>query len=157
MLLKFGTPGDYPITTVGMKYPLSLVFAEGGKINRVVKANPGIDNIFGNGPVDMVLEINPNEAKGMRAGQNLELIGEKTDDGKVKMAEGGLEPKGTAHVLDENGRVQMNLKGGERIFSRKSTARMFELARKKEYKKLAKFVFDELDRQDSRPEEYADN
>jgi len=157
MLLSFGMSGDHPITMKGMKYPLALIFADGGKINRVVRAEPEEDEIYGNGPVDSVLEINPEEAKGLRAGMKMELLGEKKEDGTVEMVDGGIKPEGVAHVLDEDGKVQMNLKGGERIFSRKATARMFELARKGDYKKLAKYVFDELDRQDSRPEEYANN
>ena len=157
LLLQFEEEGDYPITMKGMKYPLTLIFAKGGRINRVLNADPEEDNLRGFGPVDMVLEINPKDAEGIKPGHEMEIVGEKKEDGTVEMAEGGLQPKGAAHVLDENGKVQMNLKGGERIFSRKATSQMFELAKKGDYKKLAKFVFDELDRQDSRPEEYAKN
>jgi len=157
LLLQFEDEGDYPITMKGMKYPLTLIFSKGGKINRVLRAEPEEDNIKGFGPIDAVLEINPKDASGIKPGQDMEIIGEKKTDGTVEMTDGGLTPKGAAHVLDENGNVQMNIKGGERIFSRKATSRMFELAKKGDYKKLAKFVFDELDNQDSRPEEYAKN
>ena len=157
MVLKFEESGEHPITMVGMKYPLTLIFSNGGKINRVVHAEPGMDNILGKGPVDLVLEINKGEAKGLRPGQSIELIGEKKKDGTVELADGGLTPKGAAHVLDEDGNVQMNLKGGERIYSRKATARMFDLAKRGEDIKLAKHVLNETKAQDNRPAEYAKN
>jgi uncharacterized membrane protein (UPF0127 family) len=157
MLLSFEKPGNYSITTVGMNYPLSLIFAKGGRINRVAAADPGIESITGLGPVDTVLEINKDEAYDIKPGQVLEIIGEKKEDGTVELADGGLAPKGVAHVLDENGKVQMNLAGGERIFSRKATAKMFDLAKKGDFKKLGKFVIDELDKQDNNPPEYANN
>jgi uncharacterized membrane protein (UPF0127 family) len=157
MLLSFSEPGDHPITMVGMNYPLTLVFANGGKINRVVYAEPGDDGIRGVGSVDSVLEINQEDAYGIYPGQDLKFIGEKNEDGTVEVAGAGLDPKGVAHVLDEDGNVQMNLAGGERIFSRKATERMFDLAKKGDYKKLGKFVIDELDRQDGRKPEYAKN
>ncbi len=73
------------------------------------------------------------------------------------MAEGGLAAKGERHVLDEDGKNQMNLKGGERIFSRKATNRMFDLAKKGDAKKLGKFLINEITAQDSRPTEYSKN
>jgi len=157
MLLSFDRPGEYPITMKGMDYPLTLIFANGGKVNRVITAKPDEDNIFGVGLVDSVLEVNPSDVKGISPGQTMEILGEKKADGTVEMAEGGLTPKGAAHVLDEDGKVQMNLKGGERIFSRKATSRMFELAKKGEFKKLGKYAIDEITNQDERPEEYAKN
>lgn len=51
----------------------------------------------------------------------------------------------------------MNLLGGERIFSRIATNKMFALAKDKEYKKLGKFIVDEIEKQDTRPAEYAAN
>lgn len=59
-------------------------------------------------------------------------------------------------VLDENGNIQMELEGGERIFSRKDTRVLIRLANKayktknvSDYKKLGKKLFQFLDVQES--------
>lgn len=64
-------------------------------------------------------------------------------------------------VLDENGDVQMKLKGGERIFSRICTKKIIKQAIKayrdetdQDFKKLGKIVFNELDAQDGRDPQY---
>jgi uncharacterized membrane protein (UPF0127 family) len=66
-------------------------------------------------------------------------------------------------VIDERGKVQMELKGGERIFSRKNTKTMIALAKRaykskleSDYKKLGKKVFEYLDIQDGRDPDYVE-
>lgn len=71
-------------------------------------------------------------------------------------------------VLDEEGNVQMELSGGERIFSRIATRKFIRLAVKawknkqdesvfnKYCKKLGKALFDELTAQDNRDPEYVE-
>jgi len=156
LVLKFEEAYDVPITMADMKYPLDIIFSNGGKIGKIVTAQPG-DEVMAGIPSDLILEINAGEADGIKVGDVLEMIGEKKPDGTVEMADGGLAPKGERFVLDENGKNQMNLLGNERIFSRKATRRIFELANKKEFKKLGKFLIDEVRRQDNRPAEYAAN
>lgn len=64
-------------------------------------------------------------------------------------------------VLDENGNIQMELEGGERIFSRKDTRVLIRLANKayktkdiSDYKKLGKKLFQFLDVQESNSPQY---
>jgi hypothetical protein len=66
-------------------------------------------------------------------------------------------------VLDENGNVQMELEGGERIFSRKNTRVLIKFALKanktkqdKDYKNLGKKIFKFLDVQENNNPEYVE-
>ena len=156
-VMQFDSEEDIPITMEAMKYPLDVIFANGGKITKVVTANPGDVDIRSGSLSDLILELNTGEGSDFKPGDEIKLIGEKLEDGTVEMAEGGLAAKGERHVLDEDGKNQMNLKGGERIFSRKATNRMFDLAKKGDAKKLGKFLINEITAQDSRPTEYSKN
>ena len=69
--------------------------------------------------------------------------------------------KNKMFVLDENGNIQMELEGGERIFSRKDTRVLIRLANKayktkdiSDYKKLGKKLFQFLDVQESNSPQY---
>jgi len=64
-------------------------------------------------------------------------------------------------VLAPDGSTQMNLKGGERIVSRKETKVLIRQAKKaydsksdSDYKRLGKYMFKVLNKQDSRDPEY---
>jgi hypothetical protein len=66
-------------------------------------------------------------------------------------------------VLDENGDVQMELDGGERIFSRKNTKVLIKFALKayktkqdKDYKTVGKKLFKFLDIQENNNPEYVE-
>jgi len=156
--MKFNPAANIPITMKGMKFPIDIIFTLKGKVTKVVTALPanGIDIVIGK-PSDLIIEVNAGEAAGIKPGNSVEFIGIKNDDGTVEMAEGGITVIGKRQVLDENGKNQMNLKGGERIFSRISTRKIFELAKAKDFKKLGKFVIDEVIKQNERPVEYAAN
>jgi len=145
-----------PITMANMNFPIDIIFSLKGKVTKVVSANPG-DEININKPSDIIVEVNLGEASDIKRGESISLVGEKNEDGTVEMADGGIQPVGSRYVLDENGKNQMNLKGGERIFSRISTKRMFELAKEKKYKTLGRYMYNEVKAQDNRPTEYADN
>lgn len=65
------------------------------------------------------------------------------------------------YIYGSNGEVQGTLQGGERIFSRKSTKVIIRKAKRayvskldKDYKALGRYVFNEMDAQDSRKPEY---
>lgn len=102
-----------------------------------------------------VLEVNPKS--GIEPGDLLELEFEEDKDEEEKVKHSKLL------VLDSDGDVQMQLNGGERIFSRISTRKLITLALKafksddeKDYKKLGKSVIKEIMAQDSRPAEYVE-
>ena len=70
-------------------------------------------------------------------------------------------PKNELLVLNSDGSVQFTLKGQERIFSRISSRVIIRKAKKAyrtqsdtDFKSLGRYVFNELTRQDNRPEEF---
>lgn len=105
-----------------------------------------------------VIELNANS--GVKEGDEVDL----DDDEDIN----DFKSKSKMLVLDENGEVQMELEGGERIFSRIATKKFIKLAIKawknkknpelfdKICKKLGKALFLELDGQTSRDPEYVE-
>ena len=162
-LLTFDPPEDVPITMVGVNIPLGLIFAAEGMVHSLSTAAPNQEgDIIAGRPSDMVLEINAEEMEGLRVANKIELVGVKEEGGTIKYTDGAVKAEGgSLHLLDEDGKVQKNLKGEERVFSRKDTKRLVELAGRakksgedKDYIKLgAKFV-EIINRQDTQKPEY---
>lgn len=103
-------------------------------------------------PAKYVLEVNANS--NIKKGDELDF-----DD--FTEEEKQIAEKSKMLVLDENGDVQMKLFSGERIFSRiktrqivKQAIKAYKLDDDKEYIKLGKIVFKELDAQDNREAQY---
>ncbi len=155
--MEFDGDMSIPIIMENMSYPLDIIFSINGKVTKVVTAQAGAEPVVIKKSSDLIVEVNAGEAKGIKPKDDIGFIGTKNEDGTVEMAEGGIEVVGGRQVLDEDGKNQMNLEGGERIFSRVSTKRMYELAKAKEYKKLGRYVIKEIWKQDERPVEYSDN
>jgi uncharacterized membrane protein (UPF0127 family) len=71
------------------------------------------------------------------------------------LKEGGRTPeKGTVQLLDEEGKVVLNLGKKTRVFSREHTSTLLELSGKKDDEELAEFMMKVLDKQDSQEQEY---
>lgn len=132
--------------------PLDIIFID--EDEEVISVHQGIpedttpiteDNVL------YVLEVNVNS--GIKEGDELDI----EDDESTPML-----------VLAPDGSTQMELKGGERIFSRKSTKVMIKKAKKakalegdpKKYeaacKALGKYLFKEIKAQDTREPEYVE-
>lgn len=125
-------------------------------VNKVSEGNPNDDT-----PIKMqgkyVIEINANS--GVKEGDEVDLDDEDVDN---------FKSSSKMLVLNENGEVQMELEGGERIFSRIATRKFIKLAIKawknkknsevfdKMCKKLGKALFLELDAQTNRDPEYVE-
>jgi len=112
----------------------------------VQKGIPNDENLVEENDVWYVLEVNQNS--GIKSGDELEFINDKKVKEKMQ-------------VLASDGTTQMELDGSERIFSRKSTKVLISKAKKADilktegsYKSLGKYMFKELDAQDSRSPEY---
>jgi uncharacterized membrane protein (UPF0127 family) len=163
-LLVFDEPEDVPITMAEMNFPLDLVFINEGKVHTIRTAQPGEESIVTGKPSDMVLEINAGEGNGIKAGNDASLIGVKEKGGQIKYVPGDIEPEpGKLHLLDDEGKVQMNLRGNERVFSRKDTKRIVALSEAataseddKDYKKLGRYFVKVINRQDSQEPEYVE-
>jgi hypothetical protein len=127
------------------KIPLDIIFIdEDLKVISIKEGIPYSTNFITEKNVLYVLELNKNP--GIEKGDEIEFSPEMSQ--KMK-------------VLKEDGSIQMELEGGERIFSRPNTKTLVKFAKKayatrqdKDYKALGKRVFKFLDIQDSNEPEY---
>lgn len=125
-------------------FPLDMIFMDDEfKVLDVKRGNPEDDKI--EGIASYVLEVNADS--GIKPGDEADL---EDDDEDYVMK-----------VLAPDSSVQMALKGGERIVSRKETLILIKKALKanaskedKDYKALGKYIFKVLKGQDSRKPEY---
>jgi|ERR1035437_2353302 uncharacterized membrane protein (UPF0127 family) len=107
---------------------------------------PNSENLMTEQDVKFVLELN--RGSDVKVGDELEFPDDKESTSKML-------------VLDENGDTQMELDGGERIFSRPNTKTLIKMANKaylskkdSDYKALGTKVFKFLEIQDSNKAEY---
>jgi len=128
LVLKYDVPTSMTVTMRGMNFPLELIFIKDYKVIAIKKAKTWDPDIDIGEPVDMVLEINLGDKGSIKVGNEVSWVGEKIDKDTIIMAEGGIIPEGELHVLDENGKVQMNVKGNERVFSRIHTKQLHNLS-----------------------------
>jgi hypothetical protein len=77
------------------------------------------------------------------------------------MVEGGLVPEGELHVLDEDGKIQMNVAGNERVFSRIHTKQLYNLAVKAQeptdYRRLGRAMVRMITRQNTQKPQFSKN
>ena len=135
--------------------PLDIIFVDSEK--KVISVQLGqpldLNPIACKSDSGIIYVIEVNQNSGIKEG-DLVSSGINTDE---------LDPN-KLHVLNEDGTVQASIDSGSRIFSRHSTSIMIKKAKKAfesktdvDYKDLGRYVFGELNRQDSRPEEFIDN
>jgi hypothetical protein len=128
--------------------PLDIVFInEELEVIAVHQGVPHSEELMTEQDVAYVLEVNVNSD--IKKGDELEFSPEKKVDNK-KM-----------HVLDADGNSQMELEGGERIFSRPNSKTLIKFAKKaastqndNDYKALGKRVFKFLETQEQNTPEY---
>ena len=165
VLLVMEQAEDVPITMQDMLFPIDIVFVAGDQVAGVKRGRVGRkDDIRMGVPVTHVLEVNAGEANGVKKGAEAGLIGIKEEGGTIKYLAGDVPPEaGKLHLLDEDGKVQKNLEGDERVFSRKDTAKLIKLSKKaretedeKDFEKLGAAFVKMINDQDSREPEYAE-
>ena len=130
------------------KIPLDIIFInEDMTVLSVQQGIPESEDFITENNVNFVLEVNKNS--GIKQGDELEFSSNK----KIKANK--------MHVLDSNGNTQMELDGGERIFSRDHTKTLIKFAKKADimdnhngYKALGKRIFKFLQVQNDTPEEF---
>jgi len=107
-----------------------------------------------------VLEVK--QGSGIRVGDDVDLS--NIEDDVDELEDSKVEDSDTVmSVLDSDGSSQMDLKGGERIFSRKHTKVLARLAKRahkskseKDYKTLGRKVFNYLRIQNEKDDDYVD-
>lgn len=129
-------------------FPLDMIFMDDEfKVLDVKRGNPEDDKI--EGIASYVLEVNADS--GIKPGDEADLDDDDNENYVMK-------------VLSPDGSVQMHLKGGERIVSRRETLILIKKALKaneskedKDYKALGKYIFKVLKGQDNREPEYVES
>ena len=151
--------GQVAFTMEDMSYDLDLIFInEDDEVYDVQYGKAGSkDPIISTGEdtVKYVLEVNPNS--GIKVGDELEFTDcpdcEEVDEEEVNKM----------YVIGPDGQPQMELVGGERIFSRDNTKTLIRLAKRakksksdSDYQKLGRKMFKYLNIQDNRDPEFVD-
>lgn len=132
--------------------PLDIIFVdENNTVTSVKQGEPNSEEYISEDNVKYVIELNANS--GIKSGDKV-VFEDYTE------IINGLDVN-KMYVIGEDGKPQMELFGGERIFSIPSTKIIIKKAKKayKEktdsaYRSLGKYVFKEMNAQDSRGKEY---
>ena len=148
MLFVFDESDEISFWMKDTEIPLDIIFIDEDMI--VLSVHQGVplsDELITEQEVAFVLEVNQNS--GIEQGDELEFSPEK------KLNSDKMQ------VLDADGNTQMELEGGERIFSRKHTKTLIKFAKKafttqndNDYKTLGKRVFKFLQEQSDASPEY---
>lgn len=152
MLFIYDTPQEVGFWMKDTLIPLDIVFINDEE--EVISVHQGIPNDETPIIEDNVLYVLEVPAgSGIKTGDEIEFEDE----------ENSKPLNNKMLVLNENGEVQMELEGGERIFSRKNTKVLIKFALKadktkqdKDYKNLGKKIFKFLDIQESNNPEYVE-
>lgn len=153
MLFIFDEGSDVSMTMEDTPIPLDQIFMDDeGTVLKVVTREPDDDALVSYRNTTYVLELNAHS--GVHKGDEMEFL----DDEKNQ-----TNTHSKMLVLDENGEVQMELEGGERIFSRPNTKVLVKLAKRafstksdSDYKRLGKKLFQFLTTQDSNEPQYVE-
>ena len=147
ILFFFEEPQEVSMWMKDTLIPLDIIFInEDNEVVKVAQGEPNDETPIIAQDTLYVLEINRNS--GVKEGDELEI----QDEGPVMK------------VLAQDGSSQMDLWGGERIFSRKNTVVLIRKAKKaaltnsdKDIKALGRYMFKCIKGQDERPNEYVKN
>lgn len=146
MLFIFDNPQTVGFWMKDTLIPLDIIFInEDMEVISIYKGESRNEDIAEEDDVKYVLEVNQNS--GIKKGDELDI----EDDEDIP----------TMKVIGSNGETQMELEGGERIFSRKNTRTLIRMAKKadatksdSDYKRLGKKMFSYIKQQDNRDPEY---
>lgn len=153
MLFYFDIPQEVSMWMKDTLIPLDIVFIdEDMEVISVVKGEPNNEELITESDVVYVLEVNQNS--GIEEGDELDIEEEKDEDDNPPVM----------RVLAQDGSSQMDLWGGERIFSRKNTVVLIRKAKKanltnddKDFKALGRYMFKCIKGQDERSPEYVES
>lgn len=150
MLFVFDDSQEVSMWMKDILIPLDLIFIDTEGVVKIVhQGEPGSEKFFTEKDTAFVLELNINS--GVKVGDELEF----SPNSKIKSDK--------MIVLNDDGTPQMELEGGERIFSRPNTKALIKAAKKaastqrdNDYKALAKKVFEFLLAQDKNEPEFVE-
>ena len=150
MLFIFNEPDEISFWMKDTKIPLDIIFInEDLEVISVYQGIPESEEFMTENNVNFVLEVNQNS--GIKVGDELEFSPESKVDMNKKQD------------LDSDGNAQMELEGGERIFSRQNTKTLIKFAKKanatqkdNDYKALGKRILKFLETQTKNKPEYVE-
>jgi uncharacterized membrane protein (UPF0127 family) len=152
--------GQVVFNTEEMEFDIDLVFInQDDEVYNVVLGKAHSSEVIVSEPSDSedttkyVLEVNANS--GIQIGDELDFEDDEDDvfeDEINKM-----------YILGSDGKPQMDLVGGERIFSRENSKTLIRLSKRaskskkdSDYKRLGRTIFKYMYQQDTRPSEYVE-
>ena len=160
MLFDYGEPQSVSFWMRATLIPLDIIFiSEYGEVLSVQEGKPNDETPITEDNVCYVLELNA--GSGISQGDDVDLSELDEDYPEEEGEEVAEESPNKMHVLSENGESQMELEGGERIFSRKNSRTLIHLAKKankskkdSDYKMLGKKVFQFIHTQDTQKQAF---
>lgn len=153
--------GQVVFNTEEMEFDIDLVFIDqDDEVYNVVLGKAHSSDLIISTPDEeddrtkYVLEVNANS--GIQIGDELDF-----EDDEDDISEDDIDKM---YILGSDGKPQMDLVGGERIVSRLETKQLIKKAKKANrektenaYKKLGKYMFKILEKQDNRDPEYVES
>lgn len=152
MLFIYDKPQTVGFWMDKTEIPLDIIFInEDEEVISVYKGKPLSKEIAEEDDVKYVLEVN--QGSGIKEDDELEFEEDSEDSEDSK--------KITMKVIAPDGSTQMELEGGERIFSRKNTRTLIKMAKRADetksdtdYKRLGNKMFKYIKQQNSRKPDY---
>lgn len=149
MLFIYDKPQTVGFWMDETEIPLDIIFInEDEEVISVYKGKPLSKEIAEEDNVKYVLEVN--QGSGIKEDDELEFEEDSEDSDKITMK-----------VIAPDGSTQMELEGGERIFSRKNTRTLIKMAKRADetksdtdYKRLGNKMFKYIKQQNSRKPDY---
>ena len=148
MIFYYDEPDLVEIWMKNTLIPLDIIYInEDQEVIAVEHGQPEDDTLLGHYDTMYVVEVN--QGSNIKEGDTLEFL----DDDDYVM-----------QVLKQDGTSQMDLKGGERIVSRRETKIIIRKAKKaldshseNDYKSLGKYIFKVFKKQDERKPDYVES
>lgn len=148
MIFYYDEPDLVEIWMKNTLIPLDIIYInEDQEVIAVEHGQPEDDTLLGHDDTMYVVEVN--QGSNIKEGETLEFL----DDDDYVM-----------QVLKQDGTSQMDLKGGERIVSRRETKIIIRKAKKaldshseNDYKSLGKYIFKVFKKQDERKPDYVES
>ena len=150
------------INTVGMLFPIKIIYLKNDVIQDIILATPGKEAIEYTQGADAFLEVKADLNTDDFIGEEIEHLGAKNKNGTISTNVENINS--SCVLLDDKGNPQKELNCTEIVFSRAHTKRLIELAKTafysenaKDYKKLGAFIMKVLEKQRTQEVEYANN